>query len=56
MARLHRKDLREDEFYTAVDRAYIYLSENAARWFYPLVAALLVVLAVYGVYVYWQHR
>jgi predicted negative regulator of RcsB-dependent stress response len=56
MARLHKKDVREDEFYTAVDRAYVYLSENAERWFYPLVAVLLVALAVYGVYVYWQHR
>ena len=56
MARLRKKDLREDEFYTVVDRAYVYLSENAERWFYPLVASLLIVLAVYGVYVYWQHR
>ncbi len=56
MARLHKKDVRGDEFYTAVDRAYVYLSENTERWFYPLVAVLLVVLAVYGVYVYWQHR
>ncbi|UCF80963.1 MAG: tetratricopeptide repeat protein [Acidobacteriota bacterium] len=56
MARLHKKDVREDEFYTAVDRAYVYLSENAERWFYPLAAVLLVALAVYGVYVYWQSR
>jgi predicted negative regulator of RcsB-dependent stress response len=56
MARLHKKDLKQDEFYSTVDRAYVALAENTERWLYPLLGALALLLAVYLGWLYLDHR
>lgn len=56
MAQLRKKDLREDEFISTVDKAYLFLSENTERWLYPLLGVLAAALAVYLGWLYLDHR